>query len=58
MKDFQNSKLESIGIYGDEVIAKYYTLIRSGYLFGYKIASLKIEKGRCPFLDVKLEMSH
>lgn len=57
MKDFQDSKLESIAIYGDEVTSKYYTLKRSGYLFGYKIASLKIESGLRPFLDVKLVMS-
>lgn len=57
MKDFQDSKLESIAIYGDKIATKYYILKRKGYLFGYKIASLKIESGFRPFLDVKLEKS-
>ena len=58
MKDFQDTRLESIAIYGNEVTSKYYTLKRLGYLFGYKIASLKIESGLRPFLDVKLVMSY
>lgn len=57
MKDFQDSELESIAIYGEEVTSKYYSLKRKGYLFGYKIASLKIESGLRPFLDVKLAVS-
>lgn len=54
MKDFQDSKLESIAIYAQNVTAKYFTLRRRGYLFGYRIASIKIETGRRLFLDVKL----
>ena len=54
MKDFQDSKLESIAIYSNKVATKYYMLKRRGYLFGYKIASLKIESGLIPFIDVKL----
>lgn len=53
-KDFHDSKLESIAIYGEEVSSKYFILKRKGVLFGYRIASLKIESGLRPFLDVKL----
>lgn len=58
VKDFQGSELESVAVYGDDVCSKYYILKRKGHLFGYKIATLKIESGLRPFLDAKLVVNH
>ena len=54
IKNFQDSTLESIAIYGNDVSTKYYMIRRRGVLFGYRVASVKVETGLRPFLDVKL----
>lgn len=54
MKDYQESILESVAIYGGNLPSRYFALKRRGVLFGYKIAHLNVEVGARPFLDVKL----
>lgn len=54
MKNFQETQLESIAIYGEGAYTKYVVLKTRGVLFGYRIADLKVETGFRPFLDVKL----
>lgn len=54
VKNFQEFQLESVAIYGEGIPAIYYTLVRRGILFGYRIVSLQLNVGLHPFLDVKL----
>lgn len=51
---YDETRLGSVAIYGEDVMKRYFAIKKSGVLFGHAVRKVSIEWGVRPFIDVTL----